>query len=113
VWDLATRVQLLDLPGFTARFHDAARASLVAIGPASIVESPRPDATSGVNTPMRTVPIISGAGIVAGALPGAVLGTIVDAEQGTFRDFKSQPAKGCLLQAPTSLAQAPARTLVP
>ncbi len=40
VWDLATRAQLAALPGFTPRFHDRARASLVAVGPASIVELP-------------------------------------------------------------------------
>ncbi|MDM5177938.1 hypothetical protein PO883_12125 [Massilia sp. DJPM01] len=40
VWDLATRAQISGLPGFTPRFHDAARATLVAIGPHTIVEFP-------------------------------------------------------------------------
>ncbi|MDQ1924110.1 hypothetical protein [Massilia pseudoviolaceinigra] len=40
VWDLATRAQIGDLPGFTPRFHDAARAALVAIGPQTIIEFP-------------------------------------------------------------------------
>lgn len=40
VWDVATRAQRGDLPGFCPHFHDAGRASLVAIGPASIAELP-------------------------------------------------------------------------
>ncbi|NHZ33043.1 hypothetical protein [Massilia rubra] len=40
VWDLATRAHIADLPGFTPRYHDRSRASLVAVGAAAIVELP-------------------------------------------------------------------------
>lgn len=75
--------------------------------------APRQAGASGVNTTLSTVPVSSGAGIVGGALAGAVMGAILEAEQGTFRDFKTQPPKGWLLQAPTSVPNAPARTVVP
>jgi hypothetical protein len=42
VWDLASRSRIADLPGFTARIHDAARSTLLAFGPATIVELPLP-----------------------------------------------------------------------
>ncbi|NHZ94924.1 hypothetical protein [Massilia sp. CCM 8734] len=40
IWDLASRARVAVLPGFSARFHDAARAVLVAVGPHAIVEWP-------------------------------------------------------------------------
>lgn len=40
VWDLATRALVGELPGFSPHFHHAARASLVAVGPAALVELP-------------------------------------------------------------------------
>lgn len=40
VWDLASRTEIAGFPDFTARLHDAERGTLLAFGPASIVELP-------------------------------------------------------------------------
>ncbi|RSZ58178.1 hypothetical protein HF313_00280 [Massilia atriviolacea] len=75
--------------------------------------APRPDGTFDVSTTINSMPVLTVPGIAAGALTGAALGAILEAEQGTFRDFKTQPAKGWLVQTPASAAEAPARSGVP
>ncbi|NHZ33044.1 hypothetical protein [Massilia rubra] len=79
-------------------FHPDDRPDFSKVAPLA----PRPDDMSGAKTALAFTPLNSGAGIVGGALTGAVLGALIEAEKGTFRDFKSQPAKGWLLQAPAS-----------
>ncbi len=38
IWDIKSRSQVADLPGFTARLHDGKRGTLIAFGPDAIVQ---------------------------------------------------------------------------